>query len=279
MTPIRVASVHYLNAEPLTWGFAHGSLRRSVRLSRHPPSRIPDLLESGAADVGLIPAIEYQRLDGLEILPGMGVGSKRRARSVLLVSTRPMESIRTVALDGNSRTSAALLRIVLAHRGVKGVDFAERPPSLPGMLADHDAALLIGDPALTCNTAGLQVWDLGAEWRDITGLPFVFAVWAKRIGTRLPGGAGPFEASLREGLRSIDVIAAAMADPLGLSAASLAGYLRDDLHYALGDEERQAMDLFFRKAREGGLVGALRPIRFLAAASQDRRPSAVGLGA
>jgi len=274
MTPLRVASVHYLNADPLTWGFEHGSVRRFVHLSKHAPSRIPDLLQSGEIDVGLIPSIEYQRIDGLEILPGMGVGSSGRARSVLLVSARPMESIRSVALDGSSRTSAALLRIVLAHRRISGVRFSEHPPALRDMLADHDAALIIGDPALTCDSTGLRVWDLGAEWHDITGLPFVFAVWAKRTGTILPDGAGPFVTSLEEGLAHIDEIAAATAAPLGLPAGSLQEYLRIDLHYDLGERETQAMALFFRQARELGLVPGHRPIRFMAAPSNSVHPSA-----
>lgn len=273
MTPLRVASVHYLNADPLTWGFEHGSVRRFVQLSKHAPSRIPDLLLSGEIDVGLIPSIEYQRIDGLEILPGMGVGSSGRARSVLLVSPRPMESIRSVALDGSSRTSAALLRIVFAHRRISGVEFSEHPPALRNMLVDHDAALIIGDPALTSDSTGLRVWDLGAEWHDITGLPFVFAVWAKRTDTVLPDGAGPFVTSLEEGLAHIDEIAAAMAAPLGLPAASLQEYLRVDLHYDLGERETQAMALFFRQARELGLVPGHRPILFMAAPSNSIPPA------
>lgn len=273
MTPLRVASVHYLNADPLTWGFEHGSARRSVQLSKHAPSRIPDLLRSGEVDVGLIPSIEYQRVDGLEILPGMGVGSSGRARSVLLVSSRPMESMRSVALDGSSRTSAALLRIVLAHRGISDITCSERPPALGDMLVDNDAALIIGDPALTCDTTGLRVWDLGAEWNTITGLPFVFAVWAKQTDTVLPGGAGPFAASLEEGLAHIDEIAAAMATPLRLPVEALQEYLRIDLHYDLGERETQAMALFFRQARELGLVPGHRPIRFMGRPAESRRPA------
>jgi len=273
MTPLRVASVHYLNADPLTWGFEHGSVRRFVQLSRHAPSRIPALLLAGEIDVGLIPSIEYQRIDGLEILPGMAVGSSSRARSVLLVSKRPMESIRSIALDGSSRTSAALLRIILVHRKITGILFSEQPPSVRAMLAAHDAALIIGDPALTCDRTGLRVWDLGEEWHTITGLPFVFAVWAKRIGTPLPDGTGPFAASLREGLAHIDEMAEAMAVPLGLPAASLREYLRLDLHYDLGDREMQGMALFFRQAREFGLVPGHHPIRFVAASPKSARPS------
>jgi chorismate dehydratase len=274
MTPLRVASVHYLNADPLTWGFEHGSLRRYVSLSKHAPSLIPELLQSGEVEVGLIPSIEYQRMDDLEILPGMGVGSSSKARSVLLVSARPMESIRSVALDGSSRTSAALLRIVLAHRRITGVRFSEQPPALRAMLAAHDAALIIGDPALTCESTGLNVWDLGEEWNSITGLPFVFAVWAKRIDTQLPDGVGPFAASLQEGLAHIDEIATAMAVPLDLPVASLQEYLRVDLRYELGERETQAMALFFRQARELGLVPGHRPIRFTTAPSVGVRPAA-----
>lgn len=278
MTPLRVASVHYLNADPLTWGFEHGSLRSSVRLSKHAPSLIPDLLRSGEVDVGLIPSIEYQRMEGMEIIPAMGVGSSNRARSVLLVSARPIDSIRSIALDGSSRTSAALVRIILAHRRITGVTFSEHPPALRAMLAGHDAALIIGDPALTCEPTGLDVRDLGTEWNDITGLPFVFAVWAKRIDTQLPDGVGPFAASLQEGLAHIDEIAAVMATPLGMPVAALQDYLRVDLHYELGERETQAMTLFFRQAHELGLVPGHRPIRFTASPPTGVR-AALGIDA
>ncbi|HET6277149.1 MAG TPA: MqnA/MqnD/SBP family protein, partial [Candidatus Polarisedimenticolia bacterium] len=115
--------------------------------------------------------------------------------------------------------------------------------------------------------------DLGEQWHVITGLPFVFAVWAKRVGTPLQDGAAPFAASLRDGLAHIDEIAAAKAARLGLPASSLQEYLRADLHYELGERETQAMALYFRQARELGLVPGYHPIRFMAGPSERVRSS------
>ena len=138
------------------------------------------------------------------------------------------------------------------------------------MMSGHDAALIIGDAALTCDTGDLQVADLGEEWHKITGRPFVFAVWAKRVDTLLPEGLRPFVASHREGLAHIDDIARAYSASLGLPPGSLKEYLTADLHYDLGPQEVRGMDLFFRQARELDLVPGHRPIRFLS--RTHRRP-------
>lgn len=262
MSRLRLASVPYVNAAPLTRGFLRGPLRDHYDMTFHTPARLADLLRTGGAEAALLPAIEYQNLEGAEILPFLCIASKRRARSVYLASRVPLESIRTVALDASSRTSAALLKIVLAHHGLRDVAYEERPPSLPGMLLDHDAALLIGDPALTADTSDLKIHDLAEEWFAITRLPFVFAVWTVRPGAVMPEGLQPFLDSRREGLAGIASIAAEMAPRLGLPPATIEEYLRVNIHYHLGTEEIKALDLFFRQAHELGLVPARRSIRF-----------------
>ncbi len=274
MNRLRIASVDYLNAEPLTWGFEHGSVRDLAYLTKHPPAVIADMLSSGAVDVGLIPSIEYQRHEGLELLPGLCVGSRRRARSVLLVSRVPLKAIRSVALDTNSRTSVALLKVILAHHRLHDIEFSQASPPLPGMLKGRDAALIIGDPALTCETGELEVLDLGTAWNGMTGRPFVFAVWAKRIDTLLPEGLGPFVASHREGLAHREDTARRMAAPLALQADALEEYLNVDLHYDLGAAEVRGMDLFFRQARELDLVPGHQPIRFFSRTSRSQRNAA-----
>ena len=270
MRPLRVTSVPYLNAAPLTWGFSRADATGAVDLALEPPARIAARLRSGRTEVGLIPAIDYQRLEDVEILPGLCVASKHRARSVFLASRLPIEKVTSVALDENSSTSAALCRLILAHRGASGVSFSAGAPPLADMLRAHDAALIIGDAALTADTSGLRVYDLAAEWLAITRLPFVFAVWAARPGADLPGGVEPFEASRRAGLAHIDAIAREAAPALRLPAASLADYLRVNIHYDLGPEEIRGMDLFFRQALELGLVPRLRPLRLREAAGGFR---------
>ncbi len=273
MNRLRLASVPFVNAEPLSWGFTHGPFRGLFDVTSVLPSRIPDLLRSGRVDAGLIPSIEYQRLDNVELVPYVGVGAKRRARSVYLASRVPFDRVRRVALDEGSRTSAALLRVLLAHRGIRDIDLGEHAPSLKDMLLDNDAALLIGDSALTSDTHGLHVYDLAAEWFSMTGLPFVFAVWAVRAGVHPPDGARPFMESRRMGIANIPSIARSASARLHLPAGTIEEYLRVNIHYHLATEEMRALDLFFRQARELGLVEHHRPLRFLE--TTDREPTRV----
>ena len=276
MTRLKLASVQYVNADPLTWGFRRGPFRDTFEVLQVPPSRIPDLLAAGRADAGLIPSIEYQRLDDVALLPYLCIASKRRARSVYLASRVPLDRVRRVALDENSRTSAALLRLVLEHRDLRDVAFVERAPTLREMLRDNDAALLIGDVALTADTTGLHVLDLAAAWHEITGLPFVFALWAVRRGVVLPDGVRPFLESRQIGAANLPLIAREAAARLRLPAASIEEYLRVNIHYHLGSEEARGLDLFYRQASESGLVPGRRAIQF--AAPADLEPAQAGRG-
>ncbi len=261
MEEVRIASVPYVNARPLTWGFLTGPYRGIFHVQQVAPSRIPDLLRSGKVDVGLIPSIDYLRLPGVEFLPQICIASKRRVRSVFLASRVPVERIRSVALDSNSRTSAALLKIILWHKGVRDARYAEQAPSLKVMLREHDAALLIGDAALTADTTGLFVSDLAAEWFALTGLPFVFAMWAVRPGVIVPDGVRPFLESRRIGMANVPAIALQAGERLKIPPGSIESYLKTNIHYYLGSEERRGLDLFFRQAQQLGLAPARRPVR------------------
>ncbi len=273
MDLLRLASVPFVNAEPLTWGFTSGPFRGLFEVSHVIPSRIPGLIRSERIDVGLIPSIEYQRLDGVELLPFLGIASKHRARSVYLASRVPLERVARIALDESSSTSVALLKILLARRGVARVTFSERAPSLKEMLAENDAALLIGDAALASDTRGLYVHDLAAEWFALTGLPFVFALWAVRAGVILPDGIRPFMESRSMGLANVPAIARSAAERLRLPAAAIEEYLRVNIHYHLGTDEVRSLDLFHREARELGLVREHRPPRFRDASEREPAPA------
>ena len=256
----RIATVDFLNARPLVRGFTHGDQRGVFELLRGTPARCAEWLRSGQAEVALIPSIEYLRIPSLSVLPGMAIASRKQARSVLLVSRVAAPDIRSVALDSSSRTSAALLRILLERRSRHRVSYREMEPALGPMLEHCDAALLIGDAALKAETSSLKVYDLAAEWHAMTGLPFVFAFWAVRPGADLPLAAGPFLQSRREGLARLDTIAAEAAVELGLPASELGDYLRSNIHYDLGPEEIRGLWLFYRFARESSLVAAAREV-------------------
>jgi chorismate dehydratase len=273
MEHLRIASVPFVNAQPLTWGFARGPYRGMFRLQHVPPSRIPDLLRSGKVDVGLIPSIEYLGLTGVELLPQMCIASKRRVRSVYLASRVPLEQVRSVALDANSRTSVALLKIILWHKGVRDAAYTEQAPSLKAMLRGHDAALLIGDAALTADTTGLFVHDLAAEWFALTGLPFVFALWAIRPGVVLPDGVRPFLESRRIGMTQVPAIAAQAGESLKIPPESIESYLKTNIHFYLGSEERHGLELFFRHAQQLDLAPGRRPLRFRDPFEWERLPA------
>jgi chorismate dehydratase len=273
MNDLRIASVPFVNAQPLTRGFTRGPYRGIFRLQHVSPARIPGLLREGKIDVGLIPSIEYLGLPGAEFLPQICIASKRRVRSVYLASRVPFERIRSVALDLNSRTSVALLKIVLWHKGVRGAAFHEQAPSLKEMLRDHDAALLIGDAALTAETSGFFIHDLAAEWFALTGLPFVFALWAARPGVVLPDGVRPFLESRRIGMASIKEISTRAGEDLKIPSETIESYLKTNIHFYLGSEERRGLVLFFRMAQELGLTPGWRPIRFREPFDWERVPA------
>lgn len=183
----RLGHIQFINCLPLYYGMVKsGDMLLDVDLVRADPAELAADLVRGELDLAPIPAIEYARhAEDLVLLPDIAISSNGEVQSILLVSTVPAEELssRPVALAANSRTSQVLARILLLRRwGVEPV-FSEMPPDLPAMLRDADAALLIGDEAIRTyweQPPGLNVYDLGTEWKAWTGLPFVFAVWAVR---------------------------------------------------------------------------------------------------
>ncbi len=200
-TKPRVSVVSYLNTVPLVWGMLHGEQRGLFDLSFAIPAECADRLESGLADIGIVPAVELNR-QKLEIIRGAGIACHGPVRSIFLISKVPYGEIRKLAADSTSRTSVALSRVILARKYGVEPEVRSHAPHLPSMLEHADAALIIGDAALVLDPADLpfHVLDLGAEWVQMTGLPMVFAVWAARA--ELPAqDPKPFLDSMRFGLR------------------------------------------------------------------------------
>ena len=144
MSKLRISIVEFLNTAPLVWGFSAGPLENRYELSFTVPSLCAEALRAGRVDVAIIPAVEYQRMDGMVVLPEMAIAAKREVRSILVLAKKPIEAIRRLALDTNSRSSVALTRLLC--RGLWGIspEFVDAPPDPVAMLAQADAALLIG---------------------------------------------------------------------------------------------------------------------------------------
>jgi chorismate dehydratase len=270
---LRIAASTYLNSAPLVHSFSSGAQRgRAIFLGDAAPSRCAQMLARGQAEVALIPVIEYQRIPHLRVIPNVAVACKTRVRSVLLASRRPLADVRSVALDAASRTSQTLVKILFARRYGHEPSYEECTPDAradcANMLEASDAALVIGDPALRLAAnaagAGLSVYDLAAEWRALTGLPFVFAVWAVREDAldELRRAGLDFVAAKREGLGRVEEIAAAYAQEIALPQADLLSYLRESVNFDLDGENLAGLQQYFRMAREGGLIEVERPLRF-----------------
>ena len=306
MTKLRISIVQYLNTAPLVRGFTHGPLQGKYDLSFTVPSQCAEELRTGAADIAIIPAIEYQRIDGLTILPNLSIASKQRVRSLLLISKLPTRHARSIALDSSSRSTQALTRILCAEHWKISPTFRQARPDLSTMLRDTDAALLIGDPALRLSIAienearrgpdaeqicpgasarfgsdaeqdwpsvsaeiagagaNLHIYDIVEEWRRLTNLPAVLAIWAVRQDavppSTLPEIVSDFHSSLAFGLDQRPEISREASTHLHLPEPDLRAYLQQNIDYTLDAENLQGLQRLFTLSSQLKLTGPLKPI-------------------
>jgi predicted solute-binding protein len=219
------------------------------------PADCADRLRRGEADLGLVPVAEIAR-QSLPVLPGTCIASDGPVRSILLVSRKPWEAVRTLSADRNSRTSVVLAQIILEERfGVRPVVSAHAP-SLEAMLAEADAALLIGDAALQVDPASLPyaVLDLGEEWQRLTGLPMVFAAWAGPAAVQSPWLEGTLRESLADGIANLDVIVEQEAARHSVGGDLARSYLTENIRFLLGERELAGMREYLRRGESMGLI-------------------------
>jgi chorismate dehydratase len=267
----RVGHIQFLNCLPIYWGLMRSGALLDVDLHKDTPDRLNSALVAGDLDIGPISLVEYLRhADELLLLPDLAVGSDGPVLSVNLISTRPLAELdrRPVALGSTSRTGVLLAQMLLAERYGAEPDYFRCPPELTQMLMEADAGVLIGDPALRAlyeaPKSGLEVTDLGQAWRDWTGLPMVFAVWAVRkdFAAAHPGAVKDvhetFQRSVELCLGELDEVAAAAARWEPFDAATLANYFRA-LDFSLGRRQIAGLREFAGHAAARGEVPALGP--------------------
>ena len=237
----------YLNTVPLVWGMLHSPCPFDLRFAV--PSACADQVASGEADIGILPVIEMAR-QGLEYYRGTGIACHGPVRSILLVSKVPYRAIRTLATDSGSRTSVMLARVILAERFGAEPRVISRPPDLEAMLAEADAALLIGDAALAVDPSTLPfaTLDLGAEWVEMTGLPMVFAVWAGRKEAVQPRWEHVFVDSCRYGLAHIEDMVKAEGPARGFPEALIRRYFTKHIVYELGERDYEGLRAYLKHA-------------------------------
>ncbi|HLK35786.1 MAG TPA: cyclic dehypoxanthinyl futalosine synthase [Polyangiaceae bacterium] len=263
---LRVAAVAYLNARPLCEGLRDAP---GVQLDLAAPSEVARRVAEDEADIALMPVAAVASIGDLRVARGCAIGSRGPVRSVVVVGERPIETLDELAVDLSSRTSLVLARLILQAR-CKG-----REPRLVGRSAREAidgvggsrGALVIGDPALEIEGRFPHALDLGLAWWELTGLPFVFAVWAGREGALSAAGEEQLLAAKRRGLDRRDALADEHAAKTGLAATSLRSYLREAVRFELDDDERQGLDRFLESAAAAGLLPKAR-VRFF---DDDRR--------
>lgn len=247
----RVCAISYLNTVPLVWGALNGPQRGTMDLTFAIPSVCAERVVEGDADVGIMPVIEMAR-HGLDHIPGIGIGCRGAVRSILLISKTPWDRIRVLAADNGSRTSVELARIVLQRK--YGADPAIRrmDPDLVRMLDYADAALLIGDAALSIDPeeVGYPCLDLGAEWMEMTGKPMIFALWAGREEKITQRLGDLLRASFFEGMANLDRIVEEESDRRGFSKQLVSRYLSQNTNFILTDEDYQGLDLYLDAVRQ-----------------------------
>jgi chorismate dehydratase len=294
---LRVSIVEYLNTAPLVWGFTDGPLAEKYDLSFTVPSQCAESLRHSEADVAIIPSIEYQRMDGIVALPGMAIAAKGEVRSLLVVSKRPIDMAKRIALDTSSRSTVGLVRILAKeHWGIQP-EFVDAAPDAAEMLKTADAALVIGDPALRISlkmealsgkTPGgggccegdpeempvpgfetLFVYDVTHQWREMTDKPAVLAFWAGRKDVVSAEVAADFLASKRYGMERIREISEAASIKLDLPPRALERYLTENIHFDLDEKNLAGLELYFEKAAAHGLIPRARAVEFAAPASDS----------
>jgi chorismate dehydratase len=279
MRRLRISAISYLNTAPLMWDFEHADPKpaSSEQAAAHDfdisytlPSACARALADGTADIGIIPAAAYAEISGLQILPEVAIASRREVRSILLVSKVPIDQVRTVALDISSLTSVALTKILFEKWLGGARTYTPMPPDVETMLATHDAALLIGDPALEIDRTRYHTLDLAEEWIRHTGKPFVFAFWAVRPDALLEASLSldlpaVFQRSRDHGLEpsSLQQIAREWAPRLDLSEAIIKSYLTQNIHYQLDAGCLDGLRLFYRYAAEIGALPTAPELQFM----------------
>ncbi len=257
-----IGAVNYLNTKPLICDLEH--LAPDADLILDLPSRLADRLAAGELDVALIPVIEYFRAGDYSIVPGISIATRGPVLSVTLFSRVPWNQIKRVALDVGSRTSAALTQILLRKRHGVTPELVSLPLDRNAEESDADAVLLIGDRAMQACLPGFSyAFDLGQEWFEWTGLPFVYAVWAVRPGAELGNVAWALGEAKRRGLARAGRIAFDEAPKLGLDAGFCRRYLSTILHFDLGPREKAGLQHYYALACELGLAPRGVPLRYL----------------
>ncbi|MHB9036821.1 MAG: menaquinone biosynthetic enzyme MqnA/MqnD family protein [Armatimonadota bacterium] len=250
---MKLGCLPYLNVKPLVYTLEHGGLPHGWELVYAPPSKLAEMLATGEIAAAPVSSFATFTCADLDICPDICIAADGIVKSVLLLSKKEPKNIDTIALDTSSLSGANMLKIILDESYGMRPAFVRMPPnSVSEMLEMCDAAMVIGDPAMLYPKDGLFVMDLATEWKKLTGLPAVFAVWAGKHIT--PELVDILKAAKIEGTARVHQIAREESERLGLPLELCDEYLSQIMIYDLGERERRGLNAFREKAVAHGLV-------------------------
>ena len=253
MDKLKIGVVPYMNAKPFIYGFEKRA--DEIDIVYGVPSVLPEMLDNDNLDLVVMPSAGYFRSTGYEIIPGSAIASNGLVESVKLFIKAPsIEKIRTVALDKDSLTSCVLTKIILWKKYSLKPEYIVLDDKRKIYNEYADAFLIIGDDAMNVREEGFTVLDLGQEWNALTGLPFVYAVWVTKSGSKVHGLSKLLIDARECGLESVDEIADAESGRLGMEKERCLWYLKESIKYNLGEQEILGLKSFYDYALEMGEV-------------------------
>lgn len=269
MNKIRLGYIEYVNCLPVYHAFEQGVAALQARMVKGPPTKLNQMFLEGKLDVTPISSIEFARHSDIAvILPRLSISAEGDVESILLFSKVPVTELdgMRVSLSSSSATSVALLKILFEHYYQVQVEYSVRKPNLEQMLKKADAALLIGDDAMTARAESLEwgrkklyVTDLGRVWYEFTGMRMIYALWVihHKFVEEHPDEIADISRTFIEakdyGFANVPALIEKAHIRTGLSKEVLEGYFRT-IRYELGEEEQKALLTFYDYAYKSGLI-------------------------
>ena len=242
---LKISAVSYLNTIPFIHGLKQSELIKTIDLQLDYPSICADKLINGTVDLALVPVAVIPKLKEAYIISDYCIGANGAVDTVCLYSDVPIEEIESIALDYQSRTSVALLRVLLKEYWQYNPELKKANVGFEENIKGNHAALVIGDRAFALNTKHAYIYDLSVIWKEMTGFPFVFAAWV--ANTKLPQDfIISFNKALEKGLSNIDKALALEGDSYP-NCENPEDYLNNKISYSLDSEKQKGMELFLRK--------------------------------
>lgn len=240
--PIRVSAVSYINSFPFIFGLRNHSVLGQIELSLDPPAKCAEKLISGQVDVGLIPVATIPSVENAEVFTPYCIGADGPVESVCLYADCELDQIEKVLLDPESRTSVRLARILANSHWNIQPEWLNSKPGFEKQISGTTAGVVIGDRAFKLNETDLRRWDLSYAWKEMTGLPFVFATWVSN--RTLPKEfVSAFNEALGNGLKNRSTAISEML-PSTLDPKPFQRYVDELIQYDLNDQLQQGMDKF-----------------------------------